>query len=63
LVYLDLNWDLRNIEEEGFKLHLDHWGKGYGTEALNRVLDFGFDDRYKAGCAVANIGSIKVRRC
>jgi RimJ/RimL family protein N-acetyltransferase len=30
---------------------------------LNRVLDFGFDDlnlRIQAGCAVANIGSIKV---
>lgn len=50
--------------EVWYKLHLDHWGKGYGTEALNRVLDFGFDDlnlhRIQAGCAVANIGSIKV---
>jgi RimJ/RimL family protein N-acetyltransferase len=31
---------------------------------LNRVLDFGFDDLnlriVQAGCAVANIGSIKV---
>lgn len=50
--------------EVWYKLHLDHWGKGFGTEALNRVLDFGFDDlnlhRMQAGCAVDNIGSIKV---
>jgi ribosomal-protein-alanine N-acetyltransferase len=50
--------------EVWFKLHFDHWGKGYGTEAVNRVLDFGFNDlnlhRIKAGCAVQNIASIKV---
>ncbi|CAM3052758.1 GNAT family N-acetyltransferase [Flavobacterium frigoris] len=50
--------------EVWYKLHLDHWGKGFGTEALNRVLDFGFDDlnlhRIQAGCAVDNMGSIKV---
>jgi RimJ/RimL family protein N-acetyltransferase len=38
-------------------------GKGHGTEAVNRVLDFGFNDlnlhRIKAGCAVENIASIK----
>jgi RimJ/RimL family protein N-acetyltransferase len=47
-----------------YKLHLDYWEKGYGTEALNRVLDFGFEDlnlhRIQAGCAVDNISSIKV---
>jgi ribosomal-protein-alanine N-acetyltransferase len=47
-----------------YKLHSDHWGKGYATEALNLILDFGFDTlnlhRIQAGCAVANIGSIKV---
>jgi RimJ/RimL family protein N-acetyltransferase len=38
-------------------------GKGHGTEAVNRVLDFGFNDlnlhRIKAGCC-ENIASIKV---
>jgi ribosomal-protein-alanine N-acetyltransferase len=47
-----------------YKLHSDYWGKGYATEALNLILDFGFDTlnlhRIQAGCAVANIGSIKV---
>jgi RimJ/RimL family protein N-acetyltransferase len=50
--------------EVWYKLHSDYWGKGYGTEALNRILDFGFNDlnlhRIKAGCAVENIASIKV---
>jgi RimJ/RimL family protein N-acetyltransferase len=50
--------------EVWYKLHFDHWGKGHGTEAVNRVLDFGFNDlnlhRIKAGCAVENIASIKV---
>ncbi|MEZ7500275.1 GNAT family N-acetyltransferase [Flavobacterium sp. Arc3] len=50
--------------EVWYKLHVDYWGKGYGTEALNRILDFGFEDlklhRIQAGCAVDNIGSIKV---
>jgi len=50
--------------EVWYKLHPDYWGKGYATEALDRVLDFGFDElklhRIQAGCAVENIGSIKV---
>ena len=47
-----------------YKLHPNYWGKGYATEALNRALDFGFDElklhRIQAGCAVENIGSIRV---
>lgn len=43
---------------------MDYWGKGYGTEALNRILDFGFSGlklhRIEAGCAVNNSASIKV---
>lgn len=39
-------------------------GKGFGTEALNLFLDFGFKNlklhRITAGCAIDNIGSIKV---
>jgi ribosomal-protein-alanine N-acetyltransferase len=58
-------WPKKNRRGEvWYKLHSDHWGKGYATEALNLVLDFGFDTlnlhRIQAGCAVANIGSIKV---
>jgi len=50
--------------EVWYKLHPDYWRKGYATEALNRVLNFGFGKlklhRIEAGCAVQNIGSIKV---
>ncbi|MCC9167854.1 GNAT family N-acetyltransferase [Pontibacter harenae] len=50
--------------EVWYKLHSDYWGKGLGTEALNKILDFGFEyqklHRIEAGCAVDNIGSIKV---
>jgi ribosomal-protein-alanine N-acetyltransferase len=50
--------------EVWFKFHKDHWNKGYGTESLNEILRFGFSDlnlhRIEAGCAVGNIGSVKV---
>ena len=47
-----------------YKFHIDFWGKGYATEAVNKILDFGFDElhlhRIEAGCAVNNLASIKV---
>ncbi len=47
-----------------YKLRTGHWGNGYATEALNRILDFCFDTlklhRIQAGVAVENIASIKV---
>lgn len=50
--------------EVWFKLHPNYWNKGYATEVLNAVLDFGFNElnlhRIHAGCALENIGSIKV---
>ena len=50
--------------EVWYKLHSDHWNKGIATEVLSRIIDYGFDDlklhRIQAGCAVENIGSIKV---
>ena len=50
--------------EVWFKFHYNFWNKGYGTEALKRIIDFGFTDlklhRIEAGCAVENIGSVKV---
>ncbi len=49
--------------EVWFKIHKDHWRKGYTTEALTRLLDFGFNSlklhRIEAGCAVENIASSK----
>lgn len=53
-----------NRAEVWFKLHSAYWGKGFGTEALKRLLDFGFDElklhRIEAGCAVDNIKSRRV---
>lgn len=50
--------------EVWYKLHPSHWGKGIATEVLRTMLDFGFETlqlhRIVAGCAVDNIGSIKV---
>ena len=50
--------------EVWYKLHPNFWKKGYGTESLKAVINFGFErlklHRIQAGCAVNNIGSIKV---
>ncbi|REC47458.1 GNAT family N-acetyltransferase [Chryseobacterium pennipullorum] len=50
--------------EAWFKLSPEIWGKGYGTEALGRIIQFGFEDlklhRIEAGCAIDNIASYKV---
>jgi RimJ/RimL family protein N-acetyltransferase len=47
-----------------YKFHSSFWGKGFATEAVNKILDFGFDElqlhRIGAGCAVNNLGSIRV---
>jgi [ribosomal protein S5]-alanine N-acetyltransferase len=50
--------------EVWFKLHKDYWNKGYATEALIQLFDFGFTHlklhRIEAGCAVENMASAKV---
>jgi RimJ/RimL family protein N-acetyltransferase len=50
--------------EVWYKIHSDYWKKGYATESLKAVINFGFDNlklhRIEAGCAVENIGSFKV---
>jgi len=47
-----------------YKLDSKYWNKGFGTEALSRLLDFGFDElklhRIEAGCAVRNLASIRI---
>lgn len=52
------------IGEVWYKIHVKYWRKGFGTEALKRILDFGFYElklhRIEAGCAVKNTGSIKL---
>jgi ribosomal-protein-alanine N-acetyltransferase len=61
---LKLSRDHYRRGEVWCKCHPGQWNKGYATEALNRVLDFGFGDcnlhRIQAGCAVDNLASIRV---
>lgn len=53
-----------NRGEVWYKIHVDSWNKGYATESLKAVIDYGFDTlklhRIEAGCAVENTASIKV---
>lgn len=64
LIGINLGKEKYRNAEVWFKLHPNFWNKGFATEALKRVLGFGFDDlklhRIEAGCAVGNLGSISV---
>jgi len=48
----------------GYELDPDHWNKGYGTEAAQAILHFGFTQmnlhRISAQCVAENIGSAHV---
>lgn len=50
--------------EVGYAIMPDYWGKGYMTEALKAVVDFGFKELHihsiEANCNPANTGSIKL---
>lgn len=47
-----------------YKLNHEYWNKGFATEAVIRIIEFGFSNlklhRISAGCATANVGSYKV---
>ena len=47
-----------------YKIHPAFWRKGFATEAVRYLLQFGFATlklhRIEAGCATENIGSVKV---
>jgi len=64
LIALNLGNSKYKSAEVWYKLLPKQWRKGYATEALKCLLDFGFNTlklhRIEAGCAVNNIGSIKV---
>jgi RimJ/RimL family protein N-acetyltransferase len=48
----------------GYAVHPDHWGKGYATEAVRRILEFGFEElsleRIWATADVRNVASWRV---
>ena len=59
-----INWRDRHNAELGFWLGVEHWGRGFGTEAARAVIDYFFEtfdhDRLSAGARVANPRSRKV---
>ncbi len=64
LIALALGKPNFRMGEIWYKLHPNFWGKGYATEALTGVLDFGFNQlklhRIEAGCAKENAASVRV---
>ncbi len=64
LIALNLGRPKFKIAEIWYQYFAEFWNQGYATEALLKILDFGFNDlglhRIEAGCAVDNIGSIRV---
>jgi len=64
LIAFNLGKQNYKTAEGCYKIHLNFWRKGYATEALTKLLDFGFNElklhRIEAGCAVENIASGKV---
>lgn len=64
LIALRLGSKKYNGGEVWFKLNPSFWGRGYATEALITLIDFGFEKlrlhRIEAGCAVENTASAKV---
>jgi ribosomal-protein-alanine N-acetyltransferase len=64
LIALNLGKLDYKIADVWYKMLPAYWRQGYTTEALLRVIKFGFVElglhRIEAGCAVENIASIKV---
>lgn len=64
LIALNLGNKKYEIGEIWYKFLPEYWKQGFATEALKTVIDLGFQKlklhRIEAGCASANIGSVKV---
>lgn len=64
LIALNLGKEKFKTAEVWYKFHPDFWNKGYATESLKKIIDFGFKElklhRIEAGCAIENIASISV---
>lgn len=56
-----LSWEVEGVPELGYCFGVDHWGKGYATEAAQSVIDFGFEEfsieRMTSGARVVNKAS------
>lgn len=64
LIGINLGKEKYKNAEVWFQYDFNFWNKGYATESLRKVLNFGFETlklhRIEAGCAIENIGSINV---
>ena len=64
LIGINLGKEHYKNAEVWFQYDYQFWNKGYATESLRKIIDFGFENlklhRIEAGCAVENIGSISV---
>lgn len=58
------NYQEKHRTNIGYDLHIDHWNKGYITEALSEILNYGFNilqvNRVEAEVMTGNIASEKV---
>lgn len=64
LISLKLSSSKFKSAEVWYKINVEQWNKGYATEAIKAVIGFAFGKlklhRINAGCAVENLGSIRV---
>lgn len=64
LIGINLGKEHYKNAEVWFQYDFKFWNKGYATESLRKILDFGFENlklhRIEAGCAIENMGSISV---
>ncbi len=64
LIGIKLGREKYRNAEIWFKIYSEFWNKGFTTEAVKRIIRFGFEElklhRIEAGCAVENTGSIRV---
>ncbi len=64
LIGIKLGKEKYRNAEIWFKIYSEFWNKGFTTEAVKRIIRFGFEElnlhRIEAGCAVENAGSIRV---
>ena len=64
LIGLHLGKEHYKNAEVWFQYDYRFWNKGYATESLRKIIDFGFETlklhRIEAGCAIDNIGSVTV---
>lgn len=53
-----------NEKELGYRFRVNYWGKGYGTETIQGIIDYYFNDlnieKITADVNIENVGSVKI---